>query len=94
MQAAAQRTVDLMSSSDVGHSHTGAGAGSRLQGTGFRPHQVVDAVVRIAEPRLAVSGGTARSAHTSGGVRKVKLTNAGHRVTRDFENAWTQAIVD
>jgi CubicO group peptidase (beta-lactamase class C family) len=96
------RTVALMSSNHVGSLYTGAGAGSRLEGMGFGLSMEV-----VLDPITANRRTTSGSFGWDGafgthfwvdpkekliGVLMVQTPGTG--VTRDFENAVMQALVD
>jgi CubicO group peptidase (beta-lactamase class C family) len=96
------RTVDLMGSNHVGDLYAGAGAGNRVQGMGFglSMEVVLDAVRanrRVSNGSFGWDGafGThfwVDQKEKLVGVLMVQTSGTG--VTRDFENAVMQAIVD
>ena len=96
------RTVDLMASNHVGGLYTGAGAGPRVHGMGFglSMEVVLDAVQanrRTSDGSFGWDGAFGTHFWVD---RKEKLVGVlmvqtpGTGVTRDFENAVMQAIVD
>jgi CubicO group peptidase (beta-lactamase class C family) len=96
------RTVDLMASNHVGDLYTGAGAGARLQGMGFG--LTVEVVLDAVKANRRTSNGSFGWDGAFGthfwvdrkeqliGVLMVQTSNTG--ITRDFENAVMQAIVE
>jgi CubicO group peptidase (beta-lactamase class C family) len=96
------RTVDLMATNHVGNLYTGAGAGGRAQGMGFGLSMEV--VLDAVDANRRTSGGSFGWDGAFGthfwvdpkekliGVLMVQTPGTG--VTRDFENAVMQAIVD
>lgn len=96
------RTIDLMATNHVGDMFAGAGAGSRVQGMGFGlSMEVVLDPIRANRRTSAGSFGWDGAFGTHFWVdQKEKLIGvlmvqtSGTGVTRDFENAVMQAIVD
>jgi CubicO group peptidase (beta-lactamase class C family) len=96
------RTIDLMGSNHVGDLYTGAGAGTRAQGMGFGLSvEVVLDPVKANRRTSAGSFGWDGAFGTHFWVdRKEQLIGVlmvqtpGTGITRDFENAVMQAIID
>jgi CubicO group peptidase (beta-lactamase class C family) len=96
------RTVALMSSNHVGDLYTGAGAGSRVQGMGFglSMEVVLDAVKANRRTSTGSFGWDgAFGTHfwvdpTEHLIGVLMVQTPGTGITRDFENAVMQAIVD
>lgn len=96
------RTIDLMASNHVGDLYSGAGAGSRVQGMGFglSMEVVLDSIKANRRTSVGSFGwdgafGThfwVDQKERLIGVLMVQTPGTG--VTRDFENAVMQAIVD
>jgi CubicO group peptidase (beta-lactamase class C family) len=96
------RTVDLMASNHVGDLYGGAGAGTRVQGMGFG--LTVEVVLDAVTANRRTSNGSFGWDGAFGthfwvdrkeqliGVLMVQTPGTG--ITRDFENAVMQAIVD
>lgn len=96
------RTIDLMATNHVGDMYTGGGSGARVQGMGFGlSMEVVLDPIRANRRTSAGSFGWDGAFGTHFWVdQKEKLIGvlmvqtSGTGVTRDFENAVMQAIVD
>ncbi len=96
------RTVALMASNHVGDLYTGAGAGARVQGLGFglSMEVVLDAITanrRTSEGSFGWDGAFGTHFWVDPKERLIgvlMVQTPGTGVTRDFENAVMQAIID